>query len=48
MPLHAAARGGHAALIATLVGARADVDAKGAHGRSPLHWAAFNGEVKGS
>ena len=39
-PLHAAARGGHASIVATLLAAGADADAKNNGGHAPLHAAA--------
>ena len=42
-PLHVAAKGGHAAVVRQLVGAKADVGALTVTGAAPLHFAAASG-----
>jgi ankyrin repeat protein len=45
MNLHEAAGDGDVAEVRQLMAAGAEVDEKGEHGMTPLHWAATDGHV---
>ena len=42
--LHYAADNGHEAVVAQLLQAKAEIQARDSNGRTALHWAAFNGK----